>query len=475
MIATPSDISALAAAFERLRGAAQREPVWTAAQRRSRLTALERAIQRRRAAIREAIWNDFRKPALEVDATETVLTLAELRHARKHLATWMAAERVPTPATLLGASSEIRREPKGVVLILAPWNYPLQLALAPLVAAIAAGNRALVRPSEKTPHTRAVIAAILTEAFSPDEVAVAGGEADVAAYLTTLPFDHVFFTGSTAVGRLVMRAAATTLAGVTLELGGKSPAILAPDADTVGAATKIAWGKGVNGGQTCIAPDYVLAPRARVAALAEALAERFAAMYGATPERRAATNDFCRLIDDAAFVRITGLLDDSVAQGATIAFGGGRDRGTRYLEPTVVTGIDFDAPLMREEIFGPVLPIVAYDDLDAALARVRSLPKPLALYAFGSGRAALERILAVPAGGTTVNDTLLHFVSPNVPFGGTGASGMGAYHGLSGFRELSHEKAVVRMGPFSTISALYPPFGAKGRAAVAFMERILLR
>ncbi|MGB8264699.1 MAG: aldehyde dehydrogenase family protein [Candidatus Velthaea sp.] len=475
MIATPSELSTLAAGFERLRGASRREPMWTAAQRRARLTALERAILRRRDAIRVALREDFGKPAIEAEVTEIVMTLAELRHARKHVAEWMAPRRVATPPSLFGATSEIRSEPRGVVLILAPWNYPFLLALAPLIAALAAGNRALVRPSEKTPHTRAVLAAILTDAFPADEVAFAGGEADSAAYLTTLPFDHLFFTGSTAVGGQVMAAASATFASVTLELGGKSPAILAPDADVARAAAKIAWGKGVNAGQTCIAPDYVLAPREHVAALAAALGARFAAMYGATAELRARSGDYCRIIDDAAFARITGLLDQTLARGATLAFGGARDAATRYIEPTVVTGVEFDAPLLREEIFGPVLPIVAYDDLDAALATLRTQPKPLALYAFGSGRDALERILALPAGGATVNDTLLHFVSPNVPFGGVGASGMGAYHGSSGFRALSHEKAVVRMGPVSTIGALYPPFGAKARAAVAFMERVLLR
>jgi len=471
----PADRTALLATFERLRDAARSRSPWSVRERRSRLASLEGAIVRRRKAIRRALWEDFRKPSIEVDATEIVTTLTELRYARKHLRAWAAPEPVDTPPALFGARSEIRREPKGVVLIVAPWNYPFQLALAPLVAAIAAGNRGLVRPSEKTPHTRAVIAEIIAEAFEPDAVACAGGEGDAAAYLTSLPFDHVFFTGSTAVGRRVMTAAAETLASTTLELGGKSPAILAPGADVAHAAAKIAWGKGVNGGQTCIAPDYVLAPRESVAALAAALGDRFAAMYGASPEERAATPDYCRLIDTAAFARITALLDDTLASGAHLAFGGGRDAATRYLEPTIVTGLDFDAPLMREEIFGPVLPIVAYDDLAEALARLRTFPKPLALYAFGPSGRALDQIVAVPAGGVTVNDTLLHFVNPALPFGGIGASGMGAYHGRAGFVALSHEKAVVRMGPLGTVPALYPPFGARARAAVTLLERVLSR
>jgi len=475
MIATSADVGALAATFERLRGAVRRAPAWTLAERRDRLRALERAILRRRRAIRQALWDDFRKPAFETDATEIIVTLAELRHSRTHLREWMTPERVATPPSLFGASSEIRYEPKGVVLILGPWNYPFQLVFAPLVAALAAGNRALLRPSEKTPHTRAVIETIVADAFSPDDVAFAGGEADAAAYLTTLPFDHLFFTGSTAVGHRVMSAAANTLASVTLELGGKSPAILAPDADIAHAAAKIAWGKGVNGGQTCIAPDYVLAPRDRVPALAAALGERFAVMYGATPQARMASPDFCRIIDDSAFARITAKLDTTLAGGATLAFGGARDAASRYIEPTIVTGVTFDAPLMHEEIFGPILPIVAYDDLDTALAVLRTQPKPLALYAFGSRRTSLERILAVPAGGITVNDTLLHFANPSVPFGGAGASGMGAYHGRAGFRALSHEKAVVRMGPLGTVSTLYPPFGARARAALTVLDRILSR
>jgi aldehyde dehydrogenase (NAD+) len=471
----PADVPRLLHAFEGLRAAVLTKPPWSVPERRALLAALERAIVRRRPAIRRALWDDFRKPPIEVDATEIVTTLTELRYARKHLRAWAAPEAVATPPALFGARSEIRREPKGVVLIVAPWNYPFQLALAPLVAAVAAGNRALLRPSEKTPHTRAVIAEIVAEAFAPDAVACVGGEAEAAAYLTSLPFDHLFFTGSTAVGRHVLAAAARTLASTTLELGGKSPAILAPGADIADAAAKIAWGKGVNGGQTCIAPDYVLAPRDCAEALAAALGRRFAAMYGATGAARKATPDFCRLIDDAAFTRITALLDDTLAGGARLVFGGARDAQTRYLEPTVVTEVDVDAPLMREEIFGPVLPIVAYDDLDAALARLRMRPKPLALYAFGPAGRALEEIVAVPAGGVTVNDTLLHFVNPALPFGGIGASGAGAYHGRAGFASLSHEKAVVRMGRLGTVASLYPPFGARARAAVTLLERVFSR
>jgi len=471
----PAELPTLLAAFERLRDAARNAPPWSVRERRARLAALERAIVGRRRAIRRALWDDFRKPPIEVDATEIITTLTELRYARKHLRAWAAPEPVETPPALFGARSEIRREPKGVVLIVAPWNYPFQLALAPLVAAIAAGNRVLVRPSEKTPHTRAVIADMIADVFAPDAVACAGGEAEAAAYLTGLPFDHIFFTGSTNVGRHVMTAAAATLASTTLELGGKSPAILAPGADVAHAAAKIAWGKGVNAGQTCIAPDYVLAPRDRVDALVAALAERFAAMYGASAAARAASPDFCRLIDAGAFARITALLDATLASGAQLAFGGGRDAATRYLEPTIVTGVDFEAPLMREEIFGPVLPILAYDDLDAELARLRTRPKPLALYAFGPAGKALDRIVSTPAGGVTVNDTLLHFVNPALPFGGIGASGAGAYHGRTGFAALSHEKAVVRMGPLGTVATLYPPFGPRARAAVTLLERVFSR
>ena len=303
----------------------------------------------------------------------------------------MQPRRVTTPLPLLGARSEIRYEPKGVVLILSPWNYPIFLAFPPLIAAIAAGNRAIVRFSEKVPHTGAVMQSIVAEAFSPGDVLMVGGPVATAEELLKLPFDHIFFTGSTRVGKTVMRAAAEHLSGVTLELGGKSPAIVTADADVKSAASRIAWGKFINAGQTCVAPDYVLVDRSVAPALVEELKLRVARMYGSSEDERKASRDYARIVDDAAFERLTGVLDESVRAGATVALGGERDAATRYVAPTILENVTLDSPIMREEIFGPILPIVTYAALDDALEEVRSHDKPLALYVFSRSRKQIEK------------------------------------------------------------------------------------
>ena len=436
-----------------------------------RLARLERAIRARRDEIAGALHADFGKSACETELTETIVTLGELRHARAKLATWLTPRSVRTPAVVWGSRSEIRYEPRGVVLIMAPFNYPFQLAMVPLIAALAAGNRAIVRISEKAPHTRAVVAAIIAEAFVPEEVASAGGGIDAAQALLALPFDHIFFTGSTAVGKIVMAAAARHLASVTLELGGKSPALVCEDADLSLAAARIAWGKCLNAGQTCIAPDYALVHESHADAFARSVCARFVKMYGASDGARARTPDFCRLIDDGAFARITGLIDASVAAGARIAFGGQRDATQRYLAPTLVTHVDWQMPLMAEEIFGPVLPVVTYRSLDAALAEIARRPKPLACYIFTKSQATAETVLrATSAGSTLVNDTLLQWGNHHLPMGGIGASGQGGYHGVHGFRACSHERAIMRQTRVSAAPLLAPPFGALTRVMLKLLD-----
>jgi len=379
MIAQPTAALDVRARFDEQRRGYLAESYPSAATRIARLNALERAIRRRRGEIASALGADFRKAPEEVEISEIRPTLDELGFARKRLVRWMRPRRVPTPPILFGAASEVRYEPKGVVLILAPWNYPFYLVMAPLIAAIAAGDRAIVRPSEKVPHVREVMAAIV------------GGEVDTAEALLALPFDHFFFTGSARVGKHVMHAAAEHLASVTLELGGKSPAIVEADADLTLAARRIAWGKFLNDGQTCVAPDYVLVHQRVARPFIERMGASVAGMFGPTEDARAASSDLTRLVDVAAFDRLAEVLAQTTSSGARLELGGRLERTTRYIAPTVLSDVAYDAPIMREEIFGPILPVLPYDSLDAALAFVRSRPKPLALYAFSDERRRLGR------------------------------------------------------------------------------------
>jgi aldehyde dehydrogenase (NAD+) len=445
----------------------------TAAQRVAKLERLRDAIIAREQAIRDAMFADFRKAAAEVDMTEIFASLVELKDATHSLARWMKPHRVPTPMSLFGTKSAIHYEPRGVVLIIGPWNYPFQLVIAPLVAAIAAGNCIVIKPSELTSHTSAVIAELIGAVFSEDEVAVVQGDASVAQQLLALPFDHFFFTGSTKVGRIVAEAAGRHLASSTLELGGKSPAVIDDTADLESTAKRLVWGKFVNAGQTCIAPDYILVSKQRERELVDHLRATIASVYGETPEARRASPDLCRVIDDRNFGRLTKLLDASVTGGAKVAVGGGRDAGERYIEPTVLTEVAADAPIMSEEIFGPILPVLTYDSFDEVAPFITARDKPLALYVFGTDRARIDALIAATtAGGTCVNTTLLHFVNSNLPFGGVGASGSGSYHGFFGFRAFSHERAVLRQGRIDLTKQVYPPYTPKVGKMLGWMFKL---
>lgn len=430
-----------------------------ARERAAKIERLAAAIVAQRDAIAAAAYADFRKPAAEVELTEIHPVLAEIRVTARNLEAWMRPRPVRTPLLLAGTTSEVRSEPRGVVLILAPWNYAFSLIVAPLVAAVAAGNCAILKPSEKTPATSSFLKRFVAELFDASEVAVVEGGAEAAEGLLALPFDHVFFTGGTRIGRTVMAAASRHLASVTLELGGKSPTIVDETADVRAAAERVVWGKFVNAGQTCVAPDYVLVHASRAAAFVAEAKRALDARYGPAGAARAATGDYCRIVDDGHFARLAGILDRSVAAGAVVEAGGERERTERYLAPTILSGVTFDSPVMEEEIFGPILPVLAYTDLDAALERLRALGKPLALYVFSRSKAAVEHVLAnTTAGGTAVNATLMHYGNPYLPFGGVGASGHGSYHGVHGFRAFSHERAVLRQREPSLARFLFPPY-----------------
>jgi aldehyde dehydrogenase (NAD+) len=467
-----ADAARLAALFD-----AQREHRWTmakttAAERVERLERLKREIVARASELYDAIHADFRKHAAEVELTELQPVLVEISHTIKHLATWMRPKRVGTPFTLFGTFSEVRYEAKGIALVLAPWNYPFNLLINPLVAAIAAGNCAIVKPSEKTPATSRFVKSLVEDVFDPREVACVEGGADVAKALLELPFDHIFFTGSTRVGKLVMAAAARHLASVTLELGGKSPAIVDESADLDLAARRIVWGKFINAGQTCVAPDYVLVPRSKADAFLERARLAVAAEYGETESARRESADFARIIDSQNAERLRALVDDAVTRGARLVTGGEADVAERYLAPTILGGVTEDAAVMHEEIFGPVLPVLAYGSLDEAIGIVRRRDKPLALYVFSERDETVDRILAeTTAGGTAVNNVVVHLANPNLPFGGIGASGVGNYHGEFGFRSLSHERGVLRQGKLGFLQFLYPPYTERVRGMLARVTR----
>jgi aldehyde dehydrogenase (NAD+) len=460
-------------AFERLRARRWELAQTDAAARIARLERLRTHILARREALAEALHADFRKPRAEVESTEVLPVLVELAHTLKHLKGWMKPRRVGTPLLLTGTRGEVRYEPKGVVCIMAPWNYPFNLLISPLIAAIAAGNAVMAKPSEKTPHTSAFLAKLIADTFEPSEVVLVEGGAELGEALLRLPFDHFFFTGGPRVGRRVMEAAARHLASVTLELGGKSPVLVDETADVKATAERVVWGKFLNAGQTCIAPDYVLVHASREEAfLAEAKAalEHF---YGKTEEARKASLDFCRIVDDGAFKRLSRVLDDTVASGARVVAGGAVDASSRYIAPTVLADVAAGMPVMEEEIFGPLLPVLRYEKLDEALALVREGGKPLALYVFSQDEATVERVLRqTTAGGTVINNVVMQAAHPELPFGGVGDSGTGAYHGEVGFQEFSHARAVVRQGRTSFVHFFFPPYTGKAQKMARLASKL---
>jgi aldehyde dehydrogenase (NAD+) len=460
--------------FERQRANRWAVAATTAEERIAKLERLRTAIGAMRGELAAAMKADFGKHPAEVEITEIHPALDEVNHAIRNLKKWMRPRAVSTPLLLTGTRSELRYEPRGVVLILAPWNYPFGLMAAPLVAAVAAGNCAVLRPSEKVPHTSAVVRRLVERVFEADEVAVVGGGVTVANALLELPFDHFFFTGSTAVGRKVMAAAAKHLASVTLELGGKSPVFIDETADAADAARRLMWGKFVNAGQTCIAPDYVLIHERQERAFLDAARATIAEFYGATEEERRASTDFCRIVDAGAHRRISEMLEASVAAGARVEIGGVVDAEERYIAPTVLSNVTRYSPAMEEEIFGPILPVLTYKSLDDAMDIVRKGGKPLAMYLFCGSAANRERILAgTTAGATVVDNVLLHYANPHLPFGGVGESGQGSYHGEYGFRAFSHERAVMRQRGRPLAEMFYPPYARRMREIASSLARRL--
>ena len=448
----------------------------TVAERRERLRRLRSAIESRRAAVYNALLRDLARPPAETELSEMHITLVEIDHAIRKLRGWMRGRRLGSSLTVVGTTSRLVYEPRGVALILAPWNYPFHLALNPLTSAIAAGCCVILKPSEKTPATEAVLRELLTATFPQEEVAIVEGAADVAATLLEQPFDHIHFTGGTSIARRVMASAAKHLSTVTLELGGKSPAIVDATADVPAAAARIVAGKFLNAGQTCIAPDYVLVHASRTAEMVEALKAAAARGYGADDAARRATADFGRIVDPGHFERLRELFNRTVAAGAHIAMGGEFDAATRYVAPTILTDVPLDSPAMQEEIFGPILPVVTWEDEREALRVINGLDKPLMMYVFTRDHAVADRFIGeTSAGGTVINNVGLHYVNHDAPFGGVGDSGMGACHGFAGFRSFSHERTVMRQHWPVTIGLFAAPYGGMRTRFANWLLRTIQR
>ncbi len=423
---------------------------WREAQLEAMAAMLEENADRFVAALKA----DLRKASTESWLTEIGFVLSDIAHTRSHLAKWAKPRRARVPVAFQPGKAKVLPEPKGVVLIIAPWNYPVQLLLSPMAAAIGAGNAIVATPSELAPVTSSILAELCAQYLDTSVIRVVEGAAAESTTLLGQPFDHIFFTGGTRVGKIVMRAAAEHLTPVTLELGGKSPAIVAADANVAVAGRRLAWGKFVNAGQTCIAPDYVLVERGMKEPLLNAMKKSLKEFYGSDPEKSA---DYGRLISDDHFDRIHGLLTGPGS--GTVAIGGATDRTTRFVEPTVLVDSDPESAVMSEEIFGPLLPVLEVDSIDDAIRFVTDRPKPLALYVFSEDDDAVEKVLAeTSSGGVSVNGTLLHIGLPELPFGGIGPSGMGAYHGKTGFETFSHLKSVYQKSTRLDLKVLYPPY-----------------
>jgi acyl-CoA reductase-like NAD-dependent aldehyde dehydrogenase len=423
--------------------------------RREQLRTLRSLVVDEEPRIFEALRADLGKPPVEAYGGETAIVRREIDFALRHLAAWTRLRRVRTLLAHMPGRSEVHRVPHGVVLVMSPWNFPVQLALAPLVGAIAAGNCAILKPSPLAPTTSRLLAELFRRRFDPAAVALVEGGVEVAELLLEERFDYIFFTGSAATGRRVMAAAARHLTPVTLELGGKNPCIVDADVDLEVAARRIVWGKFFNAGQSCVAVDYLLVDRRIRSALVERLAGTIREFYGAEPAR---SPDLARIVSEHHFDRLAGLL-----HRGRIAVGGKSDRAARFIEPTVIDGVAPGDPIMEEEIFGPILPVLEYGEIGEAIAFVNARPAPLALYLFSRDRSLQERVLRETSASGCVNDTVLQEIATELPFGGAGESGMGAYHGKASFELFSRPRSLVRRGFALDVRLRYPPYGDKLR------------
>lgn len=444
--------------FERQRATALQWRRSTVAERLARIRKLKAAVLAHREEFIKAGEADFRKPPAEVELTEILPVVAEANDAIRKLRRWVKPLRVWPSRTSFGLKGWVQYEPKGRCLIISPWNYPVNLTLCPLISALAAGNTAILKPSEMTPNNAALMTKIIRELFPENEVAIFEGDAAVSTALLALPFDHIFFTGSPAIGKVVMAAAAKHLTSVTLELGGKSPTIIDATADISMAARNILWGKFTNNGQTCIAPDHIYVHASVKDAFVRECRQVLSATYGSDAAAQQQSPFLARVVNPRHTARLKGLLDDALSRGASTVTGGVVDEQACYVAPTLIENIPADARIMSEEIFGPLLPIISFTDIDDVIARINADPKPLALYIWSRDNAAIDKMLKeTSAGGTCINHTVVHFLHGNLPFGGVNNSGIGNAHGHYGFKGFSHERAVIRTR-FMLAKMFFPPY-----------------
>lgn len=450
----------------RLRDSARAGLMDSEESRLTQLRQLKRMLEEADGQINEAVAADLGKSPIETFTTETSFVIGEAEHAIDNLGVWMQPIKAKVPLTLRPGSARVIRQPLGVVLNIAAWNYPVHLTLAPLVGALAAGNTVVLKPSEQAPASSALIAELVPRYLDERIVQVVEGAVEETTTLLAEQFDHILYTGGATVGKIVMRAAAEHLTPVTLELGGKSPAIVARNADIDVAARRITWGRFTNAGQTCVAPDYVLVAKDAEDQFLGAVLRSVHDFYGENPKVSA---DFGRIVNDRHYDRLNRLLDAGGYEA--VVTGGTGDRGERYFPPTVLAGVTPDAAVMQEEIFGPILPVLAVDNVDAAVAFVNERPHPLALYVFTDDAPTAERVIErTRSGGVTVNHTMVHLGVPDLPFGGVGASGIGAYHGEAGFDTFSHKRSVLTKATKPDPSVAYPPYK---RWKEAIIRRVL--
>jgi aldehyde dehydrogenase (NAD+) len=437
-----------------------------AKERIAKLNRLLDAVMSYRPQIKEAMYADFKKPPFEVDAVEIFPITGAIKHTRSHLHRWIKPQRVPTPLAFLGSTSWIHYEPKGVCLIISPWNFPFNLTFVPLVSAIAAGNCAMLKPSEMTPHSSALMKKMVGELFDESEVAFFEGGVEVSQALLQLPFNHIFFTGAPAIGKIVMEAAAKNLSSVTLELGGKSPTIIDETADIPTAAARIAFAKWANCGQICTGCDYLLVHESKQQQLLDELSKCIREFYGKDPSR---SDSYPRMAHERQFDRVAGYLKDAVANGAKMVIGGALDASQNYIEPTILADAPVRSMVMKEEIFGPLLPVNAYRDVQEAIDVINAGERPLTMNIFSKNRKTVERIIRdTRSGGVTINNATMHFYNHDLPFGGVNNSGIGKSHGWHGFQDFSNARAIFRQNLPGAMDLLKPPYNAWKEKVIAW-------
>ncbi len=460
MSTTPHPTPSISSVFEAQRVKSLALRVESLKERKKRLKELSEFILAKRERIQAAVHQDLKKSFIEVDLSEIYPVVNEIRHTLEHLDEWTQPKKIDAPITYLGTRSEIKFEPKGVCLIIAPWNYPFSLCFGPLISCLAAGNTAIIKPSEMTPATSRLIAELVNGFFDEALVKVFEGDQQVSSELLRLPFDHIFFTGSPAVGKVIMRAAAENLTSVTLELGGKSPTVIDETAQVSTAAKRIAFGKFLNNGQTCIAPDYILVHERVKDDFIASMKKQVVDMFGEAGVVNEDSKSYSRIVSQKHFARLNQLVKDAVADGAKVEFSGPVNESTLFIHPVLLSNVSLKSRLMEEEIFGPVLPIITYRTEEEVIDMINHKAKPLALYVFSERSSFQKKMLSSTSAGTAcINECVIQFTHANLPFGGVNNSGIGKSHGYAGFLEFSNQKSVLKqLTRFSSMSMMYPPF-----------------